>query len=313
MDIVLIFRNNVMNIFLNKALLGFGILSNGVYVLQSNLILNVNNNKRKESSYNETYLWHCRLGHIGEKRLSKLHKEGLLGLSNYESYDTCESCLKGKMAKTPFAGQGERVDNVLGLVHTDVCGPMSTQTREGHSYFVTFTDDLSRFRFVFLMKHKSETIDKFKVYMNEVEKQTGLSIKALRSDRGGEYLSGDFKEYLEDNGIISQVTAPYTPQHNGVSERRNRTLLDMVRSMVSDSQLPTNLWGYALETTAYILNRVPSKSVPTTPYEIWRGRKPNLAHLKVWGCEAYVKRINPDKLDDKSVLCRFIGYPRNST
>ena len=103
--------------------------------------------------------------------LSSYIKRGSWGLSNYESYDTCESCLKGKMAKTPFAGQEERVDSVLGLVHTDVCGSMSTQTREGHSYFITFTDDLSRFEFVFLMKHKPETIDKFKVYRNEVEKK----------------------------------------------------------------------------------------------------------------------------------------------
>ena len=104
-----------------------------------------------------------------------------------------------------------------------------------------------------------------------------------------------------------------TPQYNGVSERRNRTLLNIVHSMVSDSQLPTNLWGYALDTTSYILNKVPSKSVPTTPYEIWRGKKPNLAYLKVWGCEVYVKRTNPDKLKDKSVLCWFIRYPSNST
>ena len=100
---------------------------------------------RKESSFNETYLWHCRLGHIGEKRLHKLHKEGQLGSSSYESYDTCESCLKGKMTKTPFAGQGVRVSELLGLVHTDVCGPMSTSNMNGFSYFITFTEDHSRY------------------------------------------------------------------------------------------------------------------------------------------------------------------------
>ena len=151
------------------------------------------------------------------------------------------------MTKTPFAGQGVRVSELLGLVHTDVCGPMSTSTMNGFSYFITFTDDHSRYGYVFLMKHKSEAFERFKEFRNEVEKQTGKSIKTLRSDRGGEYLSGDFLAYLRENGILSQVTPPYTPQHNGVSERRNRTLLDMVRSMVSDSGLPISLWGYALQ------------------------------------------------------------------
>ena len=198
-----------------------------MYVLNNDILLNISK-KRKESSFNEAYLWHCRLGHIGEKRLHKLHKEGLLGHSNYEFYDTCESCLKGKMTKTPFAGQGVRVSELMGLVHTDVCGPMSTSTMNGFSYFITFTDDYSRYGYVFLMKHKSEAFERFKEFRNEVEKQTCKSIKTLRSDRCGEYLSGDFLAYLRENGILSQVTPPYTPQHNGVSESRNRTLLDMV-------------------------------------------------------------------------------------
>ena len=94
---------------------------------------------------------------------------------------------------------------------------------------------------MFLIKHKPEAFERFKEFRNEVEKQTGKSIKTLRSDRGGEYLSGDFLTYLRENGILSQVTPPYTPQHNGVSERRTRTLLDMVRSMVSDSGMPISL------------------------------------------------------------------------
>ena len=99
-----------MNILFNNALQGTGLLMNGVYVLNNKIILNISK-KRKESSFNETYLWHCRLGHIGEKRLHKLHKEGFLGCSSYDSYDTCESCLKGKMTKTPFSGQGLELMN----------------------------------------------------------------------------------------------------------------------------------------------------------------------------------------------------------
>ncbi|KAK8506909.1 hypothetical protein V6N12_009222 [Hibiscus sabdariffa] len=152
------------------------------------------------------------------------------------------------MTKAPFNGKGGRASDLLGLIHSDVCGPMNTQARGGFQYFITFTDDFS-------------------------------SIKALRSDRGGEYLSQDFDELLKECGIISQLTPPGTPQWNGVSERRNRTLLDMVRSMMSHSDLPTSFWGHALETVAFTLYRVPSKSVQKTPYEIWTGKRPKVEQI----------------------------------
>ena len=141
------------------------------------------------------------------------------------------------MTKSPFTRHGDRITELLGLVHTDVCRPMTTQAREGYSYFITFIDDLSRFGHVYLMKHKSEAFDKFKEYQSMVEKQTGHSIKALHSDRRGEYLSSEFLNHLKDKGIISEWTPSYTPLLNGVAERRNRTLLDMVRSMMSFTDL----------------------------------------------------------------------------
>ena len=125
-------------------------------------------------------------------------------------------------------------------MHNDVCGPLSTNARGGYSYFVTFTDDFSRYGYVFLIRHKSETFDKFKEFKNEVENQLNKKIKVLRSDRGGEYLSTEFLSYLKDCGIVSQLTPPGTPQWNGVSERRNRTLMDMVRSMMSAATLPAS-------------------------------------------------------------------------
>ncbi|KAK8578797.1 hypothetical protein V6N12_069141 [Hibiscus sabdariffa] len=154
--------------------------------------------------------------------------------------------------------------------------------RGGYQYFITFTDDFSRYGYIYLMRHKSEALEKFKEFKNEVQNQHGKSIKALRSDRGREYLSQDFDELLKECGIVSQLTPPGTPQWNGVSERRNRTLLDMVRSMMSHIDLPTSFWGYALETAAFTLNRVPSKSVQKTPHEMWTGRRPNMSFMKIW-------------------------------
>ncbi|KAK8632895.1 hypothetical protein V6N13_073274 [Hibiscus sabdariffa] len=156
------------------------------------------------------------------------------------------------------------------------------------------------------------TLEKFKEFKNEVQNQHGKSIKALRSDRGGEYLSQDFDELLKECGIVSQLTPPGTPQWNGVSERRNRTLLDMVRSMMSHTDLPTSFWGYALETAAFTLNRVPSKSVQKTPHEMWTGRRPNMSFMKIWGCKAYVKHQMSTKLEPKSEKCTFVGYPKET-
>ncbi|KAL0411053.1 UNVERIFIED_CONTAM: hypothetical protein Slati_3695000 [Sesamum latifolium] len=150
-----------------------------------------------------------------------------------------------------------------------------------------------------------------------VPSMTNRKIKALRSDRDGEYLSGEFIDYLKDNGILSQWTPPGTPQLNGVAERRNRTLLDMVRSMISFTELPPSFWGHALETIIKLLNIAPSKSVPQTPYEIWHGKPASYKYLRVWGSPAYVKRLVGDKLDSRSSLCRnavFLekGFPSDN-
>nr|GEX56900.1 retrotransposon protein, putative, Ty1-copia subclass [Tanacetum cinerariifolium] len=123
----------------------------------------------------------------------------------------------------PFSHKTEKVNDVLGLIHTDVCGPLRHVSKKGASYFITFTDDYSRYGYVYLLKHKHEVFETFKVFKNEVENQLEKTIKALRSDRGGEYISQEFKDYLKACGIIQELTPPYTPQHNGVSERRNRT------------------------------------------------------------------------------------------
>ncbi|GKD66909.1 retrovirus-related pol polyprotein from transposon TNT 1-94 [Tanacetum coccineum] len=188
-------------------------------------------------------------------------------------------------------------------------------SRQGANYFVTFTDDFSRYGYVYLLKHKHEVFETFKVFQKEIENQLRKTIKSLRSDRGGKYMSQEFSDHLKEHRIIAYRTPPYTPQHNGVSKRRNRTLLDMVHSMMSQTTLPKSFWDYALESAACILNMVPTKKVDKTPYEIWHGQAPKLSYLKVWGCEALVKRdtlTKPDKLEPKSFKCIFIGYPKET-
>ena len=126
-----------------------------------------------------SYLWPCRLGHIGVKRMKKLHTDGLLESLDYESLSTCEPCLMGKMTKTPFSKTMERATDLLEIIHTDVCGPMNVEARGGYHYFLTFTDDLSRYGYIYLMKHKSKTFEKFKEFQSEVEHHRNKKIKFL--------------------------------------------------------------------------------------------------------------------------------------
>ena len=144
---------------------------------------------------------------------------------DFDGFPVCESCLEGKMTKQPFNSKGRRAQKLLKLVHLDVHGPMSIQVKDGYKYFITFTGDYSRFGYVYPMKRKSKTFEKFKEFRAEVENQLGKHIKVIRSDQRGEYLLRDFKNYLTEHGIISQLTAPGTPQQNVVAEKRNRTLL----------------------------------------------------------------------------------------
>ena len=143
--------------------------------------------------------------------IQRLVKDALLKPLDFNEFPVYESCLEGKMIKRPFNAKGYRAKDLLELVHSDVCGPMSIQVGGSYEYFITFTDDYSRFGYVYLMKQKSEAFEKFKEFRAKVENQLDKHIKAIRSDHGGEYLLGNFKDYLTENGIISQLTTPGTP------------------------------------------------------------------------------------------------------
>ena len=145
-------------------------------------IHNIDAKRCKVNNDSATYLWHCHLGHIGVKRKKKLHKDGFSESLGYKSFDACEPCLLGKMTKTPFFGTMERATDLLEIIHTDVCNPMSVEARGGSRYFLTFTDDLSRYGYIYLMKHKSETFEKIKEFHSDVENHRNKN-KVSTSDR----------------------------------------------------------------------------------------------------------------------------------
>ncbi|KAG7553092.1 Zinc finger CCHC-type [Arabidopsis thaliana x Arabidopsis arenosa] len=155
------------------------------------------------------------------------------------------------------------------------------------------------------------TLDLDEVYKTEVELQHSDLVKKLRTDRGGEYYD---PMYFQSMGIIHETTVPYTPQQNGVSERKNRVLKEMVNSMLSYSGLSDGFWGEAMVTACYLLNRVPNKRNKVTPYELWYKKKPNLNYLRVWGCRAIVRLPQPKikTLGERGIDCIFIGYALHS-
>jgi transposase InsO family protein len=143
-----------------------------------------------------------------------------------------------------------------------------------------------------------------------VEKQSEKQIKILRSDGGGEYTSHEFKVFCTENGIQHEVIAPYTPQHNSMAERRNRTIMNMTRCMLKEKNLPHNFWGEAVSTACYVLNRSPTKKLNKVPEAIWSGHTPSVKHLRVFGCLCYkhVSDQKRKKLDDKSEPMILVGY-----
>uniref|UniRef100_A0A251SKN6 Putative zinc finger, CCHC-type n=1 Tax=Helianthus annuus TaxID=4232 RepID=A0A251SKN6_HELAN len=265
-----------------------------------------------------TILWHKRYGHVNVDTLISMENKGLVfGLPKIMKRESlCEGCISGKQTKKTFPRKAIwQASKPLQLVHSDICGPMRTESIGGCRYFITFIDDYTRKSWVYFLKYKSEALSYFKRFKALNEKQSDHLIKTLRSDRGGEYCSNEFQEYLKVNGIRHQLTNSYSPQQNGVAERKNRTLMELSRSMMNAKELPTCYWAEAVACATYILNRTVTKTRPNiTPYEAWNGNKPNVEHLKVFGCLAYVHipKQRRDKLDKKTEKTVFVGYSENS-
>jgi len=184
-------------------------------------------------------------------------------------------------------------------------------SRGGKNYFVTFIDYFYRYTKVYLIKHKDEAFDMFLTYKAEVENQLNKKIKRIRLDRGGEYVL--FNDYRVKEGIIHEVTTPYSPESNGVVERKNMTLKEMMNDMLISSNALDNLWGKSMFTACFLQNRIPYKKTGKTLNELWKGYQPNM-NLRVWGCLDKVMLPDPkkSKISFKTSSCMFLGYAKHS-
>ena len=200
-------------------------------------------------------------------------------------------------------------------IHTDIMGPMPQPSLGGSRYIIVFTDDYSQKSWTYFLKAKSEAFSRFYKFKEQIEVQTGNKLQVLRSDRGGEYLSEEFINYCSIHGIQRELTQAHIPQQNGVSEQRNRTILERARCMSHDCQLPIYLWTKAIATATYLINRSPTRANHgETPEARFTGMKPDISNLRIFGCLAYVHvpRENRNKLDSKTQKCLFLGFDKET-
>jgi len=235
----------------------------------------------------------------------------------------CEACAMGKAHRNKFKSTLTRpsASHPLHTVSADLAGPVEVEGNEDiidvigtQKYVSVILDEYSRMLFVKILSNKSGTAQHLIEWIPKAESQTNRRLVNFRSDGGGEYTSTLITKYLTERGVDVKTTSVHTPQHNGKAERAIRTIFEVARAMLIHAQLDDVFWGYATMAAVYLLNRriVYNNNPKKTPYEIWTGEKPNLSHLKVWGCDAFVHRTqDPDKFDKterRAVKCIFLGY-----
>jgi hypothetical protein len=259
-------------------------------------------------------LWHGQFGHLNYRSLQKLcHQQMVTGLPRVSCRDgVCVGCVLDKHYPDIFDKRASwHASGPLQLVHNYLCGPLSSPYFSRCMYFLTFIDDFSRRTWVYFLKLKSDFFDKFLAYKALVEKQSGHQIQKLRTDNGGEYVNNNLTIYFTTQGIQMQQTFPYTPQQNGVSERKNCTLKEMANCMIQSKGLSLKYWVEAINCANYIVNLTPTKALKNiTPEEVWTKIKPYASHLCVFGSITWAHILDEKRkaLQPKCEKCIYVGY-----
>jgi transposase InsO family protein len=302
-----------------RRMIGLGKQHNGLYYL---VALATKNNFTNHSSATKnnftnhptcnltvspTDLWHNRLGHTSPLRLNFLAKK-FLNFS-IQSNKPCPICPLAKQSRLPFSPSVISSLKPFELIHCDIWGRYRHPSLSGAYYFLTIVDDFTRFTWIFLMQHKSEAQSLLRRFFSYVLTQFNTRIKTFRSDSGGEFLS--LRSFFHDNGVVFQHSCVYTPQQNGVVERKHRHILQVARALRFQAHLPTQFWGECALTATHIINCLPSPVLSFhTPFELLYSKPPSFSHLRVFGCLAYATNVHPShKFERRSIPSIFIGYP----
>jgi len=209
-----------------------------------------------------------------------------------------------------MTGSRGKAVELLKVVHSRICGPMQVSTISGKRNFITCIDSKSGRIAVTLLKAKGDALGAFQAYKARAEKEVGREIKNLRMNGGGEFIGHHFKSYLRICGIVHSISPPYTTSHNGLAERVNHTLMEAACCMIADTNLEESFWGFAVATTAYIGNHLPSRShEDQSVLQFWMGRIPSIGHLRIFGSVTHtlIPKEQRKKLDERSKKCILIG------
>jgi hypothetical protein len=297
-----------------------GLSKDGVYPINSSQFCTSASSKTAclaSSSAQKWELWHSRLGHPSAKVLHTIFPSlsscNSLAFNSVNSH--CKHCLAGKMHQLPFSVSTNKVTAPFQLVHADLWGPAPSVSLNGFKFYLVLVDEYTKFTWVYLLTHKSDTFTLFKQFIALVKTQFQHSVQLFRTDCGGEFTSTEFNKFCADNGIIHQLSCPHTPQQNGVAERKHRHLIQCALALLSQSNLPISYWSYAVSTAAHLINKLPTPLLSNkSPWESLFHTKPTLTHLRAFGCQCFplLTPYNKNKLQPKSVPCIFVGYPFHS-
>ncbi|GJR04969.1 putative ribonuclease H-like domain-containing protein [Tanacetum coccineum] len=281
-----------------------------------------------KATSDESKLWHRRLGHLNFKTMNKLVKGNLVrGLPSklFENNQTCVACQKGKLHRASCKSKIENsVSLPLHLLHMDLFGLTFIKSLMKKMYCLVVTDDYSRFTWVFFLATKDETSGILKSFITGIENLVDHKVKVIRCDNGTEFKNREMNQFCEMKGIMRQFSVARTPQQNGVAKRRNKTLIEVARTMLAKSKFPTTFWAEAVNTTCYVQNKVlVVKPHNKTPYELFHGRTPTLSFMRPFGCPVTILNTidhlgkfdgkadagsGPDWLFDIDALTRIMNY-----
>ncbi|GJU47723.1 retrovirus-related pol polyprotein from transposon TNT 1-94 [Tanacetum coccineum] len=272
-----------------------------------------------KASPTQAWLWHQRLSHLNFDYINLLSKKDVvIGLPKlkYVKDQLCSSCEVSKAKRSSFKSKTvPSSKGRLNLLHMDLCGPMRVASINGKKYILVIVDDYSRYTWTLFLRSKDETPEVLKDFLTMIQRNLQAPVISVRTDRGTEFLNKTLNAFFKEEGIEHQTSTPRTPEQNGVVERRNRTLVEAARTMLSASKLPLFFWAEAIATACYTQNR--SIIIPThekTAYHIINDRKPSIKHLHIFGCTCYLTRDgeNLDKMKEKGDSCILVGYSTQS-
>ena len=298
-----------------------GIRKNNVYIVDFNLNYNASNLCFVAKGVSEnSWLWHKRLSHLNFKYLAKIGRENLVrGLPKVVDHHDkkCAACQLGKQHKASFPSKiAPSTSRCLQLLHVDLFGPVTTASIGGNKYTLVVVDDYSRYVWVEMMISKDDCYDIITALFRRLQTQKEDDIVSVRSDHGTEFKNNGVAQYCDDHGIDHNFSAAGVPQQNGVVERKNRTLIEAGKTMINEAKLPQYFWAEAVNTACFTQNRsLINKAYNKTPYELWRGRTPNIAFFKIFGCKCYILyngKEHRSKFAPKADEGIFVGYAKHS-